>query len=51
MIREILEYPDPRLREVAKRWDTPARVPRLPAFEVESDYEVRTEPRRRRAVA
>ena len=32
-----------RLREVAKRWDTPARVPRqprLPAFEVEPDYEV-----------
>jgi hypothetical protein len=43
-----------RLREVAKRWDTPARVPRqarLPAFEVEPDYEVRVGPPRRRAVA
>ncbi|MBX9778132.1 MAG: hypothetical protein K2Y71_27430 [Xanthobacteraceae bacterium] len=44
-----------RLREVAKRWDTPARVPRqprLPAFELEPDYEVKAnEPRRRRAVA
>jgi hypothetical protein len=43
-----------RLREVAKRWDTPARVPRQPrltAFELEPDYEVKTEPRRRRAMA
>jgi hypothetical protein len=43
-----------RLREVAKRWDTPARVPRQPrltAFELEPDYEVKSEPRRRRAMA
>jgi hypothetical protein len=43
-----------RLREVAKRWDAPARVPRQPrltAFEVEPDYEVRVGPPRRRAVA
>jgi hypothetical protein len=40
-----------RLREVAKRWDTPARVPRqprLPAFEVEPDYEVKLAPPLRR---
>ena len=40
-----------RLREVAKRWDTPARVPRqprLPAFEVEPDYEVKMAPPLRR---
>lgn len=44
-----------RLREVAKRWDTPTRVPRqprIPAYEVDSDYEVQTAPPlRRRAVA
>jgi len=44
-----------RLREVAKRWETPARVPRqprIPAYEVMSEYEVQTPPvRRRRAVA
>jgi hypothetical protein len=44
-----------RLREVAKRWDTPARVPRqprIPAYEVMSDYEEQPSPPvRRRAVA
>ena len=43
-----------RLREVAKRWDTPARVPRqprIPAYEVMSEYEEQTPPVRRRAVA
>ena len=44
-----------RLREVAKRWETPTRVPRqprIPAYEVESHYEVQTTPPlRRRAVA
>jgi hypothetical protein len=43
-----------RLREVAKRWDAPARVarqPRLAAYEMEPDYEVRVGPLRRRAVA
>jgi hypothetical protein len=43
-----------RLREIAKRWDTPTRVPRqprIPAFEVEPDYAVETELPRRRAVA
>jgi hypothetical protein len=43
-----------RLREVAKRWDTPAlvpRQPRIPAYEVMSEYEVQTPPVRRRAVA
>lgn len=39
-----------RLREIAKRWDKPTRVPRqprIPAFEVEPDYEVKPPPRRR----
>jgi hypothetical protein len=43
-----------RLREVAKRWETPARVPRqprIPAYEVMSEYEEKTPPVRRRAVA
>ena len=43
-----------RLREAAKRWDTPARVPRqprIPAYEVMSEYEEQTPPVRRRAVA
>jgi hypothetical protein len=45
-----------RLREVAKRWETPARVarqPRIPAYEVMSEYEEQTPPPpvRRRAVA
>jgi len=43
-----------RLREVAKRWDTPARVPRqprIPAYEVMSEYKEQTPPVRRRAVA
>ncbi len=42
-----------RLREVAKRWDTPARVPRqprIPAYEVMSEYEIQA-PVRRREVA
>lgn len=29
-----------RLREIAKRWETPTRVPRMPAFEMETDYAV-----------
>ena len=43
-----------RLREVAKRWETPARVPRqprIPAYEVMSEYKEQTPPVRRRAVA
>ena len=43
-----------RLREVAKRWETPARVarqPRIPAYEVMSEYEEQTPPVRRRVVA
>jgi hypothetical protein len=44
-----------RLREVAKRWETPARVPRqprIPAYEVMSEYKEQTSPPvRRRAVA
>jgi hypothetical protein len=39
-----------RLREIAKRWDKPTRVPRqprIPAFEVEPDYEVKQPPKRR----
>ena len=43
-----------RLREIAKRWDTPARVarqPRLPAYEVEPDYEVEAPALRRQRVA
>ena len=43
-----------RLREVAQRWEQPARVPRqprIPAYEVASDYEVEAPPPRRRRVA
>ena len=43
-----------RLREVAKRWETPARVPRqprIPAYEVMSEYEEQPPPWRRREVA
>ncbi|HZO47817.1 MAG TPA: hypothetical protein VFB68_18100 [Xanthobacteraceae bacterium] len=43
-----------RLREVAKRWEAPARMPRqprIPAYEVMSEYEDRTPPLRRREVA
>lgn len=43
-----------RLREIAKRWEQPTRVPRqprLPAYEVESDYEVKAPPPPRRRVA
>lgn len=44
-----------RLREIAKRWDTPTRVPRQPrlaAYELEPEYKVdETLPRRRAAVA
>ena len=43
-----------RLREIAKRWDTPARVarqPRLPAYEVEPDYQVEGPALRRQRVA
>jgi hypothetical protein len=44
-----------RLREIAKRWETPTRVPRqprMPAYELVPDYKVEmTTPRRRQAVA
>ena len=44
-----------RLREIAKRWDTPARVPRQPrlptTFEVEPDYAAEGPALRRRRVA
>lgn len=39
-----------RLREIARRWDAPTRVPRqprLPAYEVVPEYEVKPPPRRR----
>jgi hypothetical protein len=39
-----------RLREAAKRWETPARMPRqprIPAYEVMSEYEEQTPPARR----
>jgi hypothetical protein len=43
-----------RLREIAKRWETPTRVPRqprLPAFEVEPDFKVEGPALRRQRVA
>jgi hypothetical protein len=43
-----------RLREIAKRWDTPARgarEPRLPALEVEPDYRIEGPALRRQRVA
>jgi hypothetical protein len=51
---EMAEPTIARLREIAKRWDAPTRVPRqprLPAYEVESDYQAETTKARRRAVA
>ena len=53
-IEAVTEPAIARLREIAKRWDTPTRVPRqprIPAFEVEPDYEVKAPPPRRRRVA
>lgn len=43
-----------RLREIAKRWDQPTRIPRQPrlaAYEVEPEYEVRVAAPRRQRVA
>lgn len=43
-----------RLREIAQRWEQPTRVPRqprIPAYGVELDYEVKAPPPRRRRVA
>jgi hypothetical protein len=53
-IEDMSEPAIARLREIAKRWEAPGRVPRQPrlaAYELEPDYEVKTELRRRRAVA